>query len=211
MLSHLPLDRDEEVIKISDDVELQYYRSERIFSGPIDVEEGEDRQVKSPIETVTGSARDDKTPLSELIEVLNEGFDTDFGEEHRLFFHRIKTKASNNNPGMQMAIANPLDRFELGTWQLIQGLMIEFMTDNDQLVTRNLEDDELQSVAFSFLEKTIFDAARPKDSTLIRWASTECIDPEHATETVPPALHRLCIWFSGRPSQRQVLHHLDRM
>ena len=33
LLPHLPLDRDTGIIKLGDEVELQYYRLERVFSG----------------------------------------------------------------------------------------------------------------------------------------------------------------------------------
>ena len=40
LLPHLPLDRDSERVKIGDEVGLQYYRLERIYSGDIDLREG---------------------------------------------------------------------------------------------------------------------------------------------------------------------------
>ena len=33
LLPHLPLDRDNTVLKLSDEVGLQYYRLERVYSG----------------------------------------------------------------------------------------------------------------------------------------------------------------------------------
>ena len=165
LLPHLPRDRDEAIIKIGDEVELQYYRNERIFSGVIDVEEGEEEYVKSPTEVGTGVARDEEAPLSELIEVLNERFGADCGEEDRLFFQQIKERGIKNTQVVQMAIANSFDKFELGARKSIQHMMIECMADNNQLVTRCMEDEEIQSVVFSALARAIFNTARSKDST----------------------------------------------
>ena len=41
LLPHLPLERDATVVKVGDEVALQYYRLERVFSGAIMVKEGE--------------------------------------------------------------------------------------------------------------------------------------------------------------------------
>lgn len=88
LLPHLPKDRDGEVVRVGDDVSLQYYRLERVFSGAITLKEGEAQYVKSPTEVGTGKAQDEKLPLSEIIQVLNERFGTEFTEEDRLFFQR---------------------------------------------------------------------------------------------------------------------------
>ena len=165
LLPHLPNDRDEGAIKFSDQVELQYYRKDRISTGPIDVSEGEDQTVKSPTDVGTGGTGDEEAPLSELIKFLNERFGTDFGEEHELLFQQIKKRATNNTRIMQMALANPLDKFELGIRTDIQDMMIGCIADNDQLVTRCMEDEDAQAKVDSTLAKMIFDDVRSKDAT----------------------------------------------
>lgn len=164
LLPHLPLDRDATVVKVGDEVVLQYYRLERVFSGVIEVKEGEAAYVKSPTEVGTGKAKDEKAPLSEIIEVLNERFGTAFTEEDRLFFQQIKEKACNSEQVVRTALANPLDKFELGIKKLIEELMIERMGENDAIVTRYMSDKEFQGSAFPILAREIFEAIRSKTS-----------------------------------------------
>ena len=59
------------MISVGDEVELQYYRLERMYSG-CDRSSGRARPqyVKSPTEVGTGKAKDEKAPLSEIIDVL---------------------------------------------------------------------------------------------------------------------------------------------
>jgi type I restriction enzyme R subunit len=161
LLPHLPRDRGE-VVKLGDDVSLQYYRLERVFSGTIMVKEGEAAWVKSLTEVGTGKAKDEKIPLSEIIQVLNERFGTEFKEEDRLFFQQIKEKAVNNEQVIQTALANPLDKFELGIRKLIEEFMIERMGENDKIVTRYMADNEFQGTAFPILAKEIFEAIRAR-------------------------------------------------
>ena len=160
LLPHLPFDRDMAVIQVGGEVALQYYRLERLYSGAIEVKEGEAQYVKSPTEVGAGKAKDEQVPLSEIIEVLNERFGTQFAEEDRLFFQQIKEKACNSEQIVKMAITNSLDKFELGIRKFIENLMIERMAENDQIVTRYMEDKEFQSSAFPILAREIFDSVR---------------------------------------------------
>ena len=129
---------------------------------PITLKEGDAQGVKSPTEVGTGKAKDEKAPLSEIIQVLNERFGTQFTEEDRLFFQQIKEKACKSEQVIQTALANPLDKFELGIRKLIEDLMIERMGENDKIVTRYMADREFQASAFPILAREIFEAVRAR-------------------------------------------------
>ena len=90
LLPHLPTGRDGTVIKAGDDVALQYYRLELVSSGPIAIGEGEAQPLKPPSDVGTRTARDEQAPLSEIIEVLNERFGTEFVEEDRSSSNRSR-------------------------------------------------------------------------------------------------------------------------
>jgi type I restriction enzyme R subunit len=162
LLPHLPLNRDASVVQIGEEVALQYYRLERVFSGAIVMKEGEPQYIKSPSDIGTSKAKDEKAPLSEIIEVLNERFGAQFSEEDRLFFQQIKEKACRNEQVVKTAMANPLDKFELGVRKLIEDLMIERMGENDKIVTRYMADQEFQGSAFPILAREIFEAVRAR-------------------------------------------------
>lgn len=157
LLPHLPLDRDNTVVKLGNEVELQYYRLQRVSSGPIELKTGEPEGVYSPTEVGTGKAKEEKAPLSEIIQALNERFGTTFTEEDGLFFDQIKARATGNSQVIQTAMANPLDKFQLGVRKLIEDLMIQRMTENDKIVTRYMDDAEFQRTAFPILAREIFE------------------------------------------------------
>lgn len=126
---------------------------DRLHSSPIVVRDGEAQYIKSPSEVGTGRA-------SEIIEVLNERFGTQFSEADRLFFQQIEEKACRSEQVVRTALANPLDRFELGVRKLIEDLMIERMGENDEIVTRYMSDSAFQNSAFPILAREIFEAVR---------------------------------------------------
>lgn len=158
LLPHLPLERETGIVKLGDEVGLQYYRLQRVFSGAIELREGEGEYgVKSPTDVGTGKAKEEKAPLSEIIEVLNDRFGTNFTEEDRLFFEQIKEKATNSPEVVRLRRANPFDKFQLGLRQMLEDLMIQRMGENDKIVSRYMDDKAFEDAAFAVLSKVIYE------------------------------------------------------
>ncbi len=63
---------------------------------------------------------------------------------------------------MDTAISNPFDKFELGVRKLIESLMIQRLGENDDIVTRYMEDGAFQGAAFPILAKEIFEEIRAR-------------------------------------------------
>ena len=165
LLRHLLAERDNVVISLGDDVELAYYRLQRVSSGAISLGEGDQEYVVSPTDVGTGNPEDEKAPLSEIIERLNERFGTDFTNEDRLFFEQVKERAVRNEHIRETALANTLDKFSLGIRPEIGRLMMERMGQNDALVTKYLSDADFQNIAFEVLAGEIFAAVRASEAT----------------------------------------------
>ncbi len=97
LLPNLPSSTEQNSVNLGDDVSLHYYRLQRVFSGAIELHEDVDEYgVKSPTDVGSRKAKDEKAPLSEIIELLNERFGTNFTEADRLFFEQIKEKTTSN-------------------------------------------------------------------------------------------------------------------
>ena len=146
------------------EVVLQYYRIEKTTSGAIVLDGEEQLRVKSPVAVGTSAAKDEKKPLSEIIESLNERFGTDFTDEDRLFFEQIKEKASKDERVIQTARANPLDKFELGIKAFIESLMMQRMAENDDIVTRYMDDLGFQKTVLPILAREIYRSVLEKDA-----------------------------------------------
>ena len=149
---------DSATVHLGDDVELEYYRLQRVSSGVIKVSETEPAYVTSPTEVGTGDPEEDTAPLSEIIERLNDRFGTDFTDEDRLFFEQVKERAVRNEDVRRMALANTYDKFALGFRPQLGKLMVERMGENDAIVTRFLDDADFQQIASEVLAREIFAA-----------------------------------------------------
>ena len=158
LLRHLRVGSDGATVHLGDDVELEYYRLQRVSSGVIKVSETEPAYVTSPTEVGTGDPEEDTAPLSEIIERLNDRFGTDFTDEDRLFFEQVKERAVRDEDVRRMAQANTYDKFALGFRPQLGKLMVERMGENDAIVTRFLDDAEFQEIASEVLAREIFAA-----------------------------------------------------
>lgn len=138
------------------DVQLQYYRLQKVMEGVIDLSDGDNVKVKPPTEVGTRKAKEESKPLSEIIETLNDRFGTDFSEADRLFFEQIKETAMRDEGVLKTAAANPLDKFELGIQQIIKDLMMKRLKDNDKIVSRYMDDEKFQKVIFGIMAKEIY-------------------------------------------------------
>jgi type I restriction enzyme R subunit len=152
------LDNADDAVKLhpEKDTLLQYYRLEKVMEGAIVLGDGEADGVKSPTAVGTSKVKDEEKPLSEIVQVLNDRFGTDFTEEDRLFFEQIKEKACNDERVVQTAKANTLEKFELGIKKVIESLMMQRMAENDDIVTRYMDDADFQKVVFPLLAKDIY-------------------------------------------------------
>jgi len=157
LLPHLPRDQDP-LLHFTDEVALEYYRLRRSQAGSIDLTDGEADGVRSPTAVGTSQAKEPETPLSEVIVALNKKFATDFTEADRLFFEQIREMATSDKQIQQTALANPLDRFQLGIRKLLEEMMVARMAKNDKIVTRYMDDAEFQNTAFPLLARSIFEA-----------------------------------------------------
>jgi type I restriction enzyme R subunit len=164
LLPHLPTGRDSTPVSFGDEVELEYYRLSRVWSGAIDLNEGEEVAVKSPTDVGTGRAEEVEAPLSELIDALNDQHGTEFSEDERLFLWQICEKASKGETVIKTAEANPFEKFMLGVKESVTDSMIDAMGENDELVTKYMTDSKFQATAFPVMAKIIYDMVRSRDT-----------------------------------------------
>ncbi|MXW29321.1 MAG: type I restriction endonuclease subunit R [Chloroflexi bacterium] len=178
LLPHLTPDGERAQVNIGDEVELEYYRLQRVSSGVIRLGE-EDAYVTSPTEVGTGDPEEEKAPLSEIIERLNERFGTDdFTDEDRLFFEQVKARAIRDEAVRRMALANSLEKFTLGIRPEFGKFMMERMSGNDALVTRYLDDGDFQEIVANALAEAVYEAVLRTQPALPLDGPSDVDEPE---------------------------------
>ena len=152
-------------IELGDDVELEYYRLHKATSGSISPSDEDHPGITSPTAVGGGDPDEEKAPLSEIIERLNERFGTDFTDSERLFLEQVQQDAMGREDIRNIAEANNFDKFSLNVQALLKELMIDRMSENDALVTRYVNEDDFREVVAEGLLRGIFDTIKNQAHT----------------------------------------------
>jgi len=155
LLTKLPRIPDEPAIKIDDEVQLKYYRLEKISEGAIDLKVGEASSLYGPREVGTGQA-DEEVQLSTLVEKLNERFGTEFVLADQLFFDQVRETAIANEQLRRSAKVNTLENFEPVFKQQLENLFVERMEDNEEIFVRLMNDESFRDMAAQYLMRTVY-------------------------------------------------------
>lgn len=86
LLTKLPRRAEGAGYQLENEVDLQYYRLQKISEGSIDLAKGDPESLKGPTEVGTKKSKDEKVQLSLLVDKLNERFGTDFNKADEFFF-----------------------------------------------------------------------------------------------------------------------------
>ena len=95
--------------------------------------------------------REESVPLSQLIDVVNQRFGTDFNQADQLFFDQIVEAAISDDGLRQAAAVNPEDKFELVFRNLLEQLFVERMDQNEEIFVRYMNDQPFQQVVNEWL------------------------------------------------------------
>lgn len=156
----LPRDEKKAPLDLEGDVALKFYRLDKISEGRIGLGTGEQQPLYGLTAVGTKKAKDEEAPLSTIIEVLNERFGTEFSETDQLLFEQFVAAAKEDGGVVQRAMANSADNFAISMKPTVEGLMIDRMEQNQEIVTRYLNDPQFQAAVFGVLVKKIYDEIR---------------------------------------------------
>jgi type I restriction enzyme R subunit len=139
-----------------EEVELEYYRLQKISEGSISLNEGYAKPLDGPQEVGTGEVREEYVTLSRLIDLINARFGGDLSEADQLFFDQIAEAASQNESLRKAAEVNSLDKFQLVFEQVLESLFIERMELNEELFTAYMSKPELQDLVSKWLGRQVY-------------------------------------------------------
>lgn len=137
--------------QFDDDVRLEYYRLQKISEGSISLRDGAARVLDGPTEVGSGLVHSEDVPLSQLIDIVNERFGTDFNQADQLFFDQIVEAAMSDDGLRQAAAVNPGDKFELVFKNLLENLFVERMDQNEEIFVRYMNDIPFQKIVTTWM------------------------------------------------------------
>ncbi|MGK7872310.1 MAG: type I restriction endonuclease subunit R [Xenococcaceae cyanobacterium] len=142
--------------QFDDEVQLQYYRLQKISEGSINLYEGYAYSIEGPKEVGSGRVREEHVLLSRLIDLINERFGEDLNEADQLFFDQIAEAAAQVDAITQAAQANPYEKFQLVFGQVLESIFIERMDLNEDLFARYMNDPEFKEMVSEWLGQQVY-------------------------------------------------------
>lgn len=163
LLKKLPRSTQAPKIDLSGDIELKFYRLEKISEGKIDLNEGKAEPLRGA--TAVGTRQPDKeVPLSQLIDTLNERFGTNFTPADQLFFEQITETAIANESIKQAAQVNTKENFAPVLEKHLENLFIERMDGNEKIFMQVMNSEEFREIVFEKLLSSIYESIKSDNS-----------------------------------------------
>jgi len=191
LAAKLPRRKSGPAYQFDDEVRLEYYRLQKISEGSISLRDGDARRLDGPTEVGSGLVRTQPVPLSQLIDVVNERFGTDFNQADQLFFDQIVEAAMADDGLRQAAAVNPGDKFELVFKNLLETLFVERMDQNEEIFVRYMNDAPFREIVSGWMSSEAYRRLRAGSAASATAASDRAF---------PPGLRLV----EGRPKERYV-------
>jgi type I restriction enzyme R subunit len=151
-------------INLDKDVRLKFYRLQKISEGRIPLEPGIGGSLSAPSEVGTGSNEDGQVPLSQVVQVLNERFGTNFTPTDELFWEQVRDDAVANQNLQQAGAANTRDDFAYALFQHLEELVVGRMDRNGGQAGLFFENSEVRTVIQSWMLDQVYDRIRASQS-----------------------------------------------
>jgi type I restriction enzyme R subunit len=148
---------------LGDDVALEYYRLQKISEGQIALQKDSGAAIKPISEAGTKKDKDEYARLSEIINLLNDRFGTDFTEADKLFFDQIEEEmVLDEKLGLQ-ARSNTIDNFKYGFDDVFMDKLVERMDQNHDIFNKITDDKAFGAVVKDYLLKRVYERLKQSD------------------------------------------------
>lgn len=157
LLTKLPKTDLAERLKLTDEIALEYYRLQKVSEGAIPLEVKGEVGIPNITEAGIQRTKEEKASLSEIIELLNERFGTDFGNADKLFFEQIEEELIKDEKLQMQARSNTIDNFKYGFDEAFLAKLIERMEDNQGIFEKILDDKEFGDVVKKWMLTKVYE------------------------------------------------------
>jgi type I restriction enzyme R subunit len=165
LLSKLPRRDTGPLYDFDDEISLKYYRLQKVSeNAELELEKGTSGEVDGPTDVGTGVSPEIRIELSELIDILNDRFGTEFKLGDQLFFDSIREDAVANEELRQAAMANTMENFGYVFLKSLEGIFIDRMDQNEEITAKYLNEDDFKKVVGDALMKQVYEQIRTGES-----------------------------------------------
>ncbi len=156
LLTKLPKQSQGERLKLEDEVALEYYRLQKINEGSLALQKDGDAPLDPVSEAGTRKEKEERAALSEIIEVLNDRFGTEFDDADKYFFRQVEEDLVKDETLAQQAKSNTLDNFKYGFDDVFLSTLISRMDLNQEIFAKILDDIDFGDTVRAWMLKKVY-------------------------------------------------------
>ena len=157
LITKLPRRDDGSKVFIDDEVNLAYYRLQKEYEGSQSLVAGETMPVVGPTSVGTGRpTEEDHTPLSEIIEVLNERFGTDFNEQDQLLFDQVIGDLTTDDQLSQQAQNNTIEQFKYAFDPKAISALLSRIEKNEKISSQVMGNEDMRALVLNWMMHRVF-------------------------------------------------------
>lgn len=157
LITKLSIDDGDGSVFIDDEVKLAYYRLTKTFEGSTSLGSGDTVPVGGPTSVGTGRPKEeDLVRLSQIVDSLNERFNTDFKAEDQLLFDQVVGDLKSDERLADQARNNTMDQFQYAFNPKAMTAFLGRMERNQEITTQFMANEELRKVAMEWMLKQVF-------------------------------------------------------
>jgi type I restriction enzyme R subunit len=152
----LPRTSEQDKFKLGDEVSLEYYRLQKIAENNILMEDQSVYELDGGGEAGIRMSKEEETALSEIINVLNKKFGTEFSTADKLYFDQIYEELiADDSLGLQ-AKSNTMENFKYGFEDKFMDTTISRMEQNQDIFTKMMNDKEFGNIVKDYMLKKVY-------------------------------------------------------
>ena len=160
LIKKLPRTRENDKFKLGDEVSLEYYRLQKIAEQDILLEPLSVYELEGGGSAGIRMTKEEETALSEIINVLNKKFGTEFSTADKLYFDQIYEELIlDDSLGLQ-AKSNTIENFKFGFEDKFMDTTISRMEQNQDIFTKMMNDKEFGNIVRDYMLKKVYQQLR---------------------------------------------------
>jgi type I restriction enzyme R subunit len=156
LFKKLPRTNQNEKFKLGDEVSLEYYRLQKIAEQNIALESQGVYELEGGGKAGLRLSKEDEANLSEIIEVLNTKFQTEFNTADKLFFDQIEEDMVRDEKLAEQAKNNPIENFKFGFDDIFMDALISRMEQNQDIFGKMMDNKEFGGLVKGYMLKKVY-------------------------------------------------------
>lgn len=156
LLSKLPKTDYTERLKLDNEVALEYYRLQKIAEGDLVLQVQGEHGLDPTTEAGIKRQKEEKDRLSNIINLLNDKFGTNFTDADKLYFEQLEQALFENEDLKIRAQNNPIENFKYAFEEVFIQTLIDRMKDNEDIFDKIMGNSEFNSEVKNWLTKKVY-------------------------------------------------------